>query len=52
MLTTGRSASTGQVVFQRGFQLPQLPVGTETVTVNGVDYRVRTVAVDRAGRTC
>ena len=46
ILTTGRSASTGQVVFQKGFQLPPLPVGTETVTVNGVDYRVRTVALE------
>jgi signal transduction histidine kinase len=46
ILTTGRSASNGQVVFQRGFQLPPLPEGTETVTVNGVDYRVRTVALE------
>lgn len=43
VLTTGRSLSTGQVVFQRGFQLPSLPPGTDTVTVNGVDYRVRTI---------
>lgn len=49
VLQTGRSRSTGQVVFQRGFQLPPLPVGTETVEVNGVDYRVRTVAVDQHG---
>jgi two-component system, OmpR family, sensor histidine kinase PrrB len=49
VLTTGRSASSGQVVFQRGFQLPKLPVGTDTVTVNGVDYRVRTVQVDQQG---
>jgi len=28
VLTTGRSRSTGQVVFQRGFQLPQLPPGS------------------------
>ena len=49
VLTTGRSRSTGQVVFQRGFQLPSLPPGTSTVTVNGVDYRVRTVPVDQAG---
>ncbi|MDT0550780.1 hypothetical protein RND15_50365, partial [Streptomyces sp. DSM 41529] len=49
MLTTGRSRSTGQVVFQRGFQLPALPPGTETVEVNGVDYRVRTVHVDQHG---
>ncbi|MBS1691599.1 MAG: HAMP domain-containing histidine kinase [Actinobacteria bacterium] len=49
VLSTGRSASTGQVVFQRGFQLPALPPGTETVTVNGVDYRVRTVPIDQAG---
>ena len=49
VLSTGRSASTGQVMFQRGFQLPSLPPGTETVTVNGVDYRVRTVTVDRQG---
>ncbi|MBV9638920.1 MAG: HAMP domain-containing histidine kinase [Mycobacteriaceae bacterium] len=43
ILTTIRSRSTGQVVYQRGFQLPPLPVGTSTVSVNGVDYRVRTV---------
>jgi two-component system, OmpR family, sensor histidine kinase PrrB len=49
VLTTGRSRSTGQVVFQRGFQLPPLPPGTSTVTVNGVDYRVRTVPVDQNG---
>ena len=41
---TGRS-TTGQVVFQRGFQLPALPVGTHTVAVNGVEYRVRTVSL-------
>lgn len=49
VLTTGRSRSTGQVVFQRGFQLPPLPPGTATVQVNGVDYRVRTVPVDQSG---
>jgi two-component system, OmpR family, sensor histidine kinase PrrB len=49
VLTTGRSESTGQVVFQRGFQLPALPPGTETVEVNGVEYRVRTLAVDDPG---
>ncbi len=49
VLSTGRSPSTGQVMFQRGFQLPSLPPGTQTVTVNGVDYRVRTVTVDRQG---
>ncbi|WP_179470358.1 HAMP domain-containing sensor histidine kinase [Mycolicibacterium vinylchloridicum] len=49
VLTTGRSRSTGQVVFQRGFQLPPLPPGTATVTVNSVDYRVRTVNVDQSG---
>jgi two-component system, OmpR family, sensor histidine kinase PrrB len=45
VLSTGRSA-TGQVVFQRGFQLPRLPQGTTTVVVNGVDYRVRTVSLN------
>jgi signal transduction histidine kinase len=45
VLTTGRSESTGQVVFQRGFQLPELPPGTATVEVNGVEYRVRTLAI-------
>lgn len=50
VLTTGRSASTGQVMFQRGFQLPPLPLGTATVQVNGVDYRVRTITVDQQGR--
>jgi signal transduction histidine kinase len=49
VLTTGRSRSTGQVVFQRGFQLPNLPTGTETVEVNGVEYRVRTLTVDQEG---
>jgi signal transduction histidine kinase len=49
VLTTGRSESTGQVVFQRGFQLPQLPPGTTTVEVNGVEYRVRTIPVEQEG---
>jgi two-component system, OmpR family, sensor histidine kinase PrrB len=49
VLTTGRSRSTGQVVFQRGFQLPPLPPGTETVEVNGIEYRVRTLPVDQEG---
>ncbi|HUO36706.1 MAG TPA: HAMP domain-containing sensor histidine kinase [Mycobacterium sp.] len=43
ILTTIRSRTTDQVVYQRGFQLPPLPVGTSTVSVNGVEYRVRTV---------
>ena len=49
VLQTGRSRSSGQVVFQRGFQLPPLPPGTENVVVNGVEYRVRTVPVDQGG---
>ncbi|HYZ67642.1 MAG TPA: HAMP domain-containing sensor histidine kinase [Mycobacterium sp.] len=49
VLTTGRSKSTGQVMFQRGLQLPPLPLGTASVEVNGVEYRVRTVAVDQQG---
>ena len=49
VLTTGRSRSSGQVVFQRGFQLPPLPLGTATVEVNGVEYRVRTIEVDQHG---
>ncbi len=49
VLQTGRSRSTGQVVFQRGFQLPQLPPGSETVEVNGIEYRVRTIPVDQQG---
>jgi two-component system sensor histidine kinase PrrB len=49
VLTTGRSKSTGQVMFQRGLQLPPLPVGTANVEVNGVEYRVRTVTVDQQG---
>jgi signal transduction histidine kinase len=48
VLTTGRSETNGQVVFQRGFQLPALPPGTETVEVNGVEYRVRTLRVNEA----
>jgi two-component system sensor histidine kinase PrrB len=49
VLTTGRSKSTGQVMFQRGLQLPSLPPGTANVEVNGVEYRVRTVAVEQQG---
>ncbi|RDH80399.1 sensor histidine kinase [Mycolicibacterium moriokaense] len=49
VLTTGRMKSTGQVVFQRGLQLPALPPGTADVVVNGVDYRVRTVPVEQQG---
>jgi two-component system sensor histidine kinase PrrB len=49
VLTTGRSRSTGQVVFQRGLQLPPLPLGTATVEVNGVEYRVRTILIDQQG---
>ena len=49
VLTTGRSRSTGQVVFQRGFQLPALPPGTETVEVNGIEYRVRTIPMTQQG---
>lgn len=49
VLTTGRSRTGDDVVFQRGFQLPTLPEGTETVTVNGVDYRVRTVSLKQQG---
>lgn len=49
VLTTGRSRSSGEVVFQRGFQLPQLPPGTDTVEVNGVEYRVRTIPVEQGG---
>ncbi|GAC1400506.1 MAG: HAMP domain-containing sensor histidine kinase [Mycobacterium sp.] len=49
VLTTGRSRSTGQLVFQRGLQLPPLPPGTASVAVNGVEYRVRTIVVDQQG---
>jgi signal transduction histidine kinase len=49
VLQTGRSRSSGQVVFQRGLQLPQLPPGSETVEVNGIEYRVRTIPVDQQG---
>jgi signal transduction histidine kinase len=49
VLTTGRSRSSGQVVFQRGFQLPRLRTGTATVEVNGLDYRVRTIPMDQQG---
>lgn len=49
VLTTGRSRSTGQVVFQRGLQLPPLPPGTATVEVNGVEYRVRTIVLNQDG---
>ena len=50
ILTTIRSRSTGQVVYQRGFQVPSLPVGTSTVAINGVDYRVRTIEVPQMAR--
>jgi signal transduction histidine kinase len=49
VLTTGRARSSGQVVFQRGFQLPRLPTGTATVEVNGLEYRVRTIPMDQQG---
>ncbi|MGB3482891.1 MAG: HAMP domain-containing sensor histidine kinase [Mycobacterium sp.] len=49
VLTTGRARAGGNVVFQRGFQLPELPEGTVTVAVNGVDYRVRTVLLKQQG---
>lgn len=49
VLQTGRARTSGQVVFQRGFQLPNLPPGTETVEVNGIEYRVRTIPVDQQG---
>lgn len=43
ILQTVRNAKTSEVVYQRGFQLPPLAPGTSTVSVNGIDYRVRTV---------
>jgi two-component system, OmpR family, sensor histidine kinase PrrB len=49
VLTTGRMRNTGEVVFQRGLQLPLLEPGTTTVAVNGVDYRVRTIPLDQQG---
>ena len=49
VLTTGRTRTTGQVVFQRGFELPRLEPGTHTVQVNGVDYRVRTIPMEVDG---
>ena len=49
VLTTGRMESTGQVVFQRGLQLPQLQPGKSDVVVNGVDYRVHTIPVEQQG---
>ncbi len=49
VLTTGRMESTGQVVFQRGLQLPPLQPGKADVVVNGVDYRVRTIPVEQQG---
>ncbi|MBJ7340064.1 HAMP domain-containing sensor histidine kinase [Mycolicibacterium sp.] len=49
VLQTGRSRQSGQVVFQRGLQLPRLVPGTETVEVNGIEYRVRTIPVDQQG---
>jgi len=49
VLTTGRMRRTGQVVFQRGLQLPSLDPGTATVEVNGVEYRVRTIPMEQRG---
>jgi signal transduction histidine kinase len=49
VLTTGRSKATGELVFQRGPQLPALPPGTATVEVNGAEYRVRTIVLDQNG---
>ncbi len=49
VLQTGRARSSGQVVYQRGFQLPPLPPGTDTVMVNGVEYRVRTIPSEQEG---
>jgi two-component system, OmpR family, sensor histidine kinase PrrB len=49
VLTTGRMRNTGQLVFQRGLQLPRLDPGTATVEVNGIDYRVRTIPVEQQG---
>ncbi len=48
ILQTVRSRTTKEVVYQRGFQLPPLAVGTTTVPVNGVTYRVRTVQRSQA----
>jgi len=48
ILQTIRDSKTQQVVYQRGLQLPPLPVGTSTVPVNAVDYRVRTVRRSQA----
>jgi two-component system, OmpR family, sensor histidine kinase PrrB len=48
ILQTIRSRDTQEVLYQRGFQLPPLPVGTTTASVNGVNYRVRTV--ERSGQ--
>ncbi|MEE6169298.1 MULTISPECIES: sensor histidine kinase [unclassified Mycolicibacterium] len=49
VLTTGRAKTTGELVFQRGPQLPALPPGTATVEVNGAEYRVRTIELDQDG---
>lgn len=49
VVTTGRSLSTGQVLFQRGGELPPLQPGTASVQINGVDYRVRTQPVEQSG---
>ncbi|WP_229479452.1 HAMP domain-containing sensor histidine kinase [Mycolicibacterium mageritense] len=49
VLTTGRARATGELVFQRGAQLPELPPGTSTVEVNGAEYRVRTIELEQDG---
>jgi len=49
VITTGRSKVNGEVLFGRGGELPPLPPGTHTVEVNGIDYRVRTTAIEADG---
>ncbi|MEZ0339060.1 sensor histidine kinase [Mycobacterium sp. pV006] len=49
VLQTGRSSTTGEVAFQLGPLLPPLPPGRETVTVDGIEYRVRTIEVEDDG---
>src|ERR1700758_5133617 len=52
ILQTVRAHGTDEVVYQQGFfQLPPLPVGTTTVTINGVSYRVRTFESTRSNVT-
>ncbi|MGH3726755.1 MAG: sensor histidine kinase [Mycobacterium sp.] len=41
---TVRDAKSGGLVIFRGVELPAMPLGTKNIAVDGVNYRVRTIA--------